>query len=563
MILIEAIKEITAKYGTIIVPTKQFVNLLDDIGGFKESPAASKKIMKGLLESGYGELAYRIAEQRHLVPNWQNEVRKSISSYIAKSGYKDEIINSLASQLLFALGIISEMPKVESPSTPKAQSSRNVIKDPKELLYSLKEDYTRALSDLLTITNDEYGYKYGFYSSDAETQLYVLEQKIHLVAKELENNEVTSWMAEEKSKVILRNRPTPAQIKQALDELFSHLEQEYKSLMEQGVIIEDDEFGLKSATFPQNVVSDLASIEKKIITIGARRKEDRNDWIAKTKSDFLASKSSPVSVRQGALDQLKSDYSSRLDYLDKETKSGEIDFHDSDLREIRRKLINLGTLLHKDMEKWCDIENQKLSEERTNIAAKKKKRNIILSAAAGVTLLFGGWEGTSYLSSVDNRAAYEQTMALAEQAYQKEDYPQALTLFQKAEDDYTSSYSSSSYKGKAHKKAVETSDKIIANWSQKVIPLIKEKRVAKAQMLTLALPKDLVLEGTSEKNYKNITTQIDEGLKIRSSQLVSELFNEIYTNHGQLSSSKKTELDEMLEVDTNNYWLNFIKSKVK
>lgn len=69
MVLIEAIKEITAKYGTVIVPTKQFVNLLDDVGGFKESPAASKKIMKGLLESGYGELAYKIAEQRHLVPN--------------------------------------------------------------------------------------------------------------------------------------------------------------------------------------------------------------------------------------------------------------------------------------------------------------------------------------------------------------------------------------------------------------------------------------------------------------------------------------------------------------
>lgn len=106
MTLIEAIKQATEKYGTDIVSTRQFVNVLDDVGGFKETPAASKRVMKGLLESGFGQLACQVA--KHNKANWQNEARKIVSDYASKFGYKDELINSLASQLLFALGILSE-----------------------------------------------------------------------------------------------------------------------------------------------------------------------------------------------------------------------------------------------------------------------------------------------------------------------------------------------------------------------------------------------------------------------------------------------------------------------
>ena len=561
MELSNAIKDIISRFGTKVLPTRQFVNLLDDVGGFKDEPAASKKVMKGLLDSGFGELLYRLSEKKD--GNWQNSVRKNVGDYTAKSGYKDELINRIAAQLLYSVGLIDELPKIENSAKTKSTTPKQRIKDPKELLYALKQEYITALSELLIITTDEYGHKYGYYSTEANTRLYVIDAKIRLIAKEVGDTNIDSWLKAEKSKVENKNRPTPAQLRQALDDLMSTLERNYKALMEKGHIVEDDEFGLKSAKFAPNVVSDLRSIERKIIIIGNKRNEDRQSWIDKTKSDFLASKSSPASARNGVLDQLKNDYLSILSELDRWTKSGDIDFSDSTLKDTRRKLINLGSLLGKNMEQWCDTENDKLSKDREVRASKRKKRNTIVSAVAGVALLIGGWQGISYTSSADARAAYEATMASAKAEYAQGDYIAALDLFQKAENDYDASYSSSSYKGEAHAKAVETSDKIIANWEEKVSPLLQSKKVAQAKLLTLALPANLVLEGNSEQTFKSLSEQIDSDLATRTTEMVDELLNDIYTHQGKLSEAGKAELDEMIKVVPDNYWLNFIKEKAK
>ena len=561
MELSNAIKDIISRFGTQVLPTRQFVNLLDDIGGFKDEPAASKKVMKGLLDNGFGELLYRLSEKKDR--NWQNSIRKSVGDYAAKSGYKDELINRIAAQLLYSVGLIDELPKIENSAKENSTTPKQRIKDPKELLYALKQEYITALSELLIITTDEYGHKYGYYSTEANTRLYVIDAKIRLIAKEVGDTNIDSWLKAEKSKVENKNRPTPAQLSQALDDLMSTLERDYKALMEKGHIVEDDEFGLKSAKFAPNVVSDLRSIERRIIIIGNKRKEDRQSWIDKTKSDFLASKSSPASARYGVLDQLKNDYLSRLSELNHSTKSGDIDFSDSTLKDTRRKLINLGSLLGKNMEQWCDTENDKLSKDREVGASKRKKRNTIVSAVAGVALLISGWQGISYTSSADARAAYEATMASAKAEYAQGDYIAALDLFQKAENDYDASYSSSSYKREAHAKAVETSDKIIANWKEKVSPLLQSKKFAQAKLLTLALPANLVLEGNSEQTFKSLSEQIDSNLATRTTEMVDELLNDIYTHQGKLSEAGKAELYEMIKVVPDNYWLNFIKEKAK
>ena len=561
MELSNAIKDIISRFGTKVLSTHQFVNLLDDVGGFKDEPAASKKVMKGLLDSGFGDLLYRLSEKKD--GNWQNSVRKSVGDYAAKSGYKDELINRIAAQLLYSVGLIDELPKIENPAKAKSTTPKQRIKDSKELLYALKQEYITALSELLTITTDEYGHKYGYYPTEANTRLYVIDSKIRLIAKEVGDTDIESWLKVEKSKVENKNRPMSAQIKQALDDLMATLERDYKTLMEKRHIVENDEFGLKSARFAPNVVSDLRSIEQKIIIIGNKRKENRQSWIDKTKSDFLASKSSPASARNGVLDQLKNDYLSRLSELDHSTKSGEIDFSDSTLKETRRKLINLGSLLGKNMEQWCDSENDKLSKERELRAAKRKKRNVVAGTVAGVALLISGWQGISYTSSADARAAYETTMASAKAEYAQGNYIAALDLFQKAENDYDASYSSSSYKGEALAKAVETSDKIIANWEEKVRPLLQSKKVAQAKALTLALPANLVLVGNSEQVFKSLLEQIDSDLTTRTTEIVDELLDDIYTHQGKLSEAGKTELDEMIKVVPDNYWLNFIKEKAK
>ena len=564
MNLIDAIKDLISKKGISVVDTKQFVNVLDDVGAFKNEPAASKKVMKGLMDSGFGALVLQYSKKKE--SNWQNVVRKAVADYASKSGYKDELINNIAAAILYSAGVISELPKTETASASRssvANPSKNQIKDPKELMYALKKEYVSALKEFLTIKSDEFGFNYGFFSTEANTKLYVIESKIKLVARELDDRDIERWLYNERQKVLDQNRPSASDVNRALNDIMSNLIREYRAEMEKGCSIEDDEFGLKSACFHPNVVSDLLAIEKKIIAIGKRKNENKQSWIDKTKSDFLASKSSPISARNGVLDQLKNEYLTKLNSLDKETKTGEIDFSDSELSEIRRKLINLGTLLNQNMVTWCDSENNHVTEEREKRFSKRKKRNVIISSVAGLALIIGGGNFISYTSSSDARATYEATMTSGNTEMSKGNYAAAITLFQKAENEYDASYSSSTYKKEAHSKAAEASDKVIAEWVNQVTPLIKEVRPAKAKLLTMALPTNLVLEGSSEDTYKNITQQIDNSLSTRTSAIVDQLLNEIYTNNGKLSESSKQELDEMIEVISDNYWLNFIKEKSK
>lgn len=564
MNLIDAIKDLISKKGISIVDTKQFVNVLDDVGAFKNEPAASKKVMKGLMDSGFGALVLQYSKKKD--SNWQNVVRKAIADYASKSGYKDELINNIAAAIFYSAGIISELPKTEAASASRSSvvnPSKNQIKDPKELMYALKKEYVSALKELLIIKSDEFGFNYGFFSTEANTKLYVIESKIKLVARELDDRDIERWLYNERQKVLDQNRPNTSDVNRAINDIMSNLIREYRAEMEKGCSIEDDEFGLKSACFYPNVVSDLLAIEKKILTIGKRKNEDKQSWIDKTKSDFLASKSSPISARNGVLDQLKNEYLTRLNSLDKETKTGEIDFSDSELSEIRRKLINLGTLLNQNMVTWCDSENNRVTEERDKRFSKRKKRNIILSSVAGLALIIGGGNLISYTSSSEARTTYEATMTSGNTAMSKGNYAAAITLFQKAENEYDASYSSSTYKKDAHSKAAEASDKVIGEWVNQVTPLIQANRPAKAKLITMALPANLVLEGSSEDTYKNITQQIDNSLSARTSAIVDQLLNEIYANNGKLSESSKQELNEMIEVIPDNYWLNFIKEKSK
>ena len=107
MTLTEGIKDIITRFGDVSIATKQFINLLDDVGAFKDEPAASKKVMRGLLASGFGELLYQVLENKPA--NWQNLVRKCVSEYTVQSGYKDELINHHASCLLYGAGVIDEL----------------------------------------------------------------------------------------------------------------------------------------------------------------------------------------------------------------------------------------------------------------------------------------------------------------------------------------------------------------------------------------------------------------------------------------------------------------------
>ncbi|MDE6010513.1 MAG: hypothetical protein K2F87_03565, partial [Muribaculaceae bacterium] len=69
MQLSNAINQVIRQFGRKALPTPGFVNIVADLGGFRDTPPASKKVMRGLLESGFGELLYRLSGERP--DNWQ------------------------------------------------------------------------------------------------------------------------------------------------------------------------------------------------------------------------------------------------------------------------------------------------------------------------------------------------------------------------------------------------------------------------------------------------------------------------------------------------------------
>lgn len=555
MKLSNAIKDVIGRFGSEVLLNRQFVNILSDVGGFKDEPGATKKVIKGLLESGFSEMLYDLLEKKE--SNWQNSVRKCVSDYAAKSGYKDELVNEIAAKLLYGGGVIDKLPKIESYRSQPSPSN------PKEHLYALKQEYIVALSNLLTITTDELGLKYGYYTTEANTKLYVIEGKIRILANEVGESNIDTWLLSEKTKVETRNRPTQAQVQQALDNLMASLVTEYRAVMEKGYIVESDEFALKSAKFTPNAIAELQALGEKIISVGNKRNEDRQSWIRRTNSEFLESKGSPASTRKNVLNKLKKDYLSRLSELSGKTKSGGIDFSDETLKQMRLKLFKLGSVIGVNTEIWCDTENDKVVKERIDQLAKRKKKKKKIGIIAGILLFIGGCEGISYTTSRDAIAAYEQTMTSATAEYNQGSYVTALDLFQKAENDYNGSYSETTYKNEAHAKAVETTDKIITVWEQEVRTLLHSNKIAQAKILTLSLPSNLVLSENSEKIYTSITEQIDTDLARHTSAVVDKLLNDIYIHQCKLSEAGKIELEEMIQAVPDNYWLNFIKEKTK
>ena len=67
-------------------------------------------------------------------------------------------------------------------------------------MYALKKEYVSALKELLIIKSDEFGFNYGFFSTEANTKLYVIESKIKLVARELDDRDIERWLYNERQK---------------------------------------------------------------------------------------------------------------------------------------------------------------------------------------------------------------------------------------------------------------------------------------------------------------------------------------------------------------------------
>ncbi len=354
MELTEAIKDIVRQFGIEVITTRRLVNFLDDVGGFNDEPPSSKKIMRELLDSGFGELLYKLSNKKD--DYWQNTVRKASVDFASKYGYKNELVNRITNQLISGVGLNEE------PEESNQQATNN--------------------------------------------------QKIN-------NQEAT--------------------------------------------------------------------------------------------------------------------------------------------------VENLGTdnLFSIDPEAWYDDENKKLTYQRKKRATLKKRKEFYKLIIPVVIVLIITWVFLLYFSSADERKTFEATIASANTKYSQGNYVAALDLYQKAADDYNASYFPSRYKELAHDKAVLATNKIIDNWEKEMLQLLQSKKFVGAKSLTLSLPDNMILRGKAKQTYESLLKRTDDKLAEYSTTMIQELLNDIYKNNGELSESGKTKLNEYITVLPDNYWLNFIKKKVR
>lgn len=158
MKLSDAINETVSRFGLAVLPTKQFINLLDDIGAFKDEPA-TKYIFKTLLSDGTIGRFVKLDK-------WNIECEQFISKIANSTGFQLDMLNAVFKEI--AIGL--DWP-VESNSLFESKKSEQRILSKKRSEDTSNISYSE--SDLLSILRKhkfiyEKGGKYGIMNYAGE-----------------------------------------------------------------------------------------------------------------------------------------------------------------------------------------------------------------------------------------------------------------------------------------------------------------------------------------------------------------------------------------------------------
>lgn len=211
--------------------------------------------------------------------------------------------------------------------------------------------------------------------------------------------------------------------------------------------------------------------------------------------------------------------------------------------------------------KWAEMKGR----VRGWFEGEHRRRNIGIAVGVGVIVTVGAIWGVTASDSEEERAQYEDTMAEADRYYDEGEYQEALDLYERAEE-YTPTYSISApateRRERAHEGRVRSSERIVENWDRDVQPLIRERRVAEAKKVTDRLPKNLALEGETEKIYKEVSKRIEEDLTVRAKEIFESVIEEVTSGRIQIPEETRREIDALLEAAPDNPWLRRIREKL-
>lgn len=331
------------------------------------------------------------------------------------------------------------------------------------------------------------------------------------------------------------------------------------------------------ATLPQNVYKDapgyystdalnkLYAVEVKIAVIIMETNATVSlDWCTERRSERLEYfKKQKIDAVAKGLNKLKSQYKKLLTSLiiiPKKLGIKRSGFYDdkgekklsSVEDDIKLAYYNMG----KKYDDWC-------KKERNNYLAKYQIDNKTVALQlltrigipAAVVIGTSG-TGISYMTSQSAIEQFEHAITLGEQQATAGAYGKAIQIFSDAKNNYTASFRTGHYQDIAD----EHISASISDATQSSVKMIEKGKLVDANTLLSSLPQKLISESqqyTDQYNSAKSTLEkaINDGL--------DNLIQDIFINHGKLSSTSKQKLNELLKINPNNYWLNFIKTKEK
>ena len=330
-------------------------------------------------------------------------------------------------------------------------------------------------------------------------------------------------------------------------------------------------------TLPQNVYKDapgyystealnrLYAVEAKIAVIIQETNSTVSfDWCTDKRTEKLEYfKKQKIEAVAKGLDELRTQYQTLLASLiivpkklgikrsgfyddngEKELSSVEAD--------IKLNYYNMG----KSYDDWCKKEkNAYLAKYR----ADNKNIAIQLLAKIGIpaaVILGASGTGISYMTSTSAIEQFEHTITLGEQQATAGEYGKALQLFSDAKNNYTASFRTGHYQDIADEHISASVD----DATQSSIKMVEEGKLMDASTLLSSLPQKVITETQQyTEKYNSAKSTLEKAINDGLDNLILD----ISKNHGKLSGTSKQKLNELLKINPNDYWLNFIKNKEK
>lgn len=364
----------------------------------------------------------------------------------------------------------------------------------------IKSEYEEQLQKLLTITEDCIGLKTAYYTPEAITQLFKLEGESFIISRAL--NQQLKWSE------FVNKRNHLCQSKSDSD---SHREQVAKNVLK----TDGEEY--------KKIVSDSLPCPNPDLDV----------------SDIVFSKETVDKIKLLA---------TRLNRAHTILKDGCVVDADNDMQSA----IEDAT---RSLQKYIYDRKKQL-----------RKRQLIITISISAIVLFivlGGVDRIKYNKNKQHIQTFLSTIDEGEKMYAEHHFEEALTLYEKAADNYTCGYRTSHYKGIAEEKANKVSTLFAANLQYEIQRSLKNGDLAKASELLRNIPNNLRFKSSQqvvfEYDMENYRAQLRSKITTRRDLLLSRLS----TQKGKCSSTNIKELEYLLECLPDDYYLNMIKDKMK